>query len=106
MPELRSLHFITSFYHSPWPKILPILTPSESRAVIFPDLQDVVFLTGHSDPDVECSDGHYELVHDFLLARGGTLTRLSIPPVKNGDVINPLRDHAPPLEVRLTHSAC
>jgi len=106
MPELRSLYFINSFYYTPWPTILPILTPSESTAVIFPDLQEVVFLTYHSDPYLECLDGHYELLHDFLLARGETLTRLSIPPVKNGDVLNPLRDHTPPLEVRFTHILC
>jgi len=98
MPELRSLYFINSFYHSPWPTILPILTPYESRAVIFPDLQEVVFLTDGSDPDVECFDGHYELLRDFLLARGETLAQLSIPRVKNGDVLNPLRDYTPPLE--------
>ena len=106
MPELRSLCFISSVYYPPWPTILPVLTPSESRAVIFPDLQEVAFLTDHSNPDLECFDRHYEVLHDFLLARGETLTRLSIPPVKNGDMLNPLRDHTPPLEVRFTHVLC
>ena len=105
MPELRSLYFINAYY-SPWPTILPILTPSESRAIIFPDLQEVVFLTHHSDSDLECFDGPCELLRDFLLARRETLARLSIPPVKNGDVLNPLRDHTPPLEVRFTHVLC
>lgn len=44
MPNLQSLYFMNDFKTSNWPTILPVLTPTESNAVVFPDLQEVVFL--------------------------------------------------------------
>jgi hypothetical protein len=70
VPGLRSLYFVAEFGIPPWTTILPILTPAESRAVIFPDLQEIAFF---GDPNYryeqECFDESYNLLRDFVLAR-------------------------------------
>jgi len=100
VPHLRALYSFNDFDFRTWETVLPVLTPTESTAVIFPDLQELVFLIS-SDSAHYCSDEHYNLLRDFVLARGGTLTRLSIPPISNANILNPLREHAC-LEVRFT----
>jgi len=65
---------------------------------MFPYLHDAVFShTGRSR--LECTDEHYKLLRDFVLARKGVLTHLSIPPVENMDVLRPLKDHIAHFEV-------
>lgn len=76
--------------------ILPILT--NPTAIIFPGLQAAVFLV-KSRWEEMCTCKDYNLLREFVLARQGTLTRLSIPPVKNMDILIPLRDHIDCLEV-------
>jgi hypothetical protein len=85
-----------------WLTILPILTPSESATANFPSLQEVEFLV-RLNVTAECSDEELELLHDFVLARKGTLTRLAIPPINDMDILNPLRAHIAHLEVCFAH---
>ena len=99
MPNLQSLYFMNDFKTSNWPTILPVLTPTESNAVVFPDLQEVVFLVD-ANCKQECTDELYNVLRDFVLMRKGTLTRLSIPPVQNMDILSPLRSL---ITVHFTH---
>jgi len=92
---------LSCFSPPPWRRVLPVLTPTESTAVIFPDLQEIVFLIS-LDIDQQCSDENCNLIRDFVLARRGTLTRWSIPPMWNAGILNPLKDHIACLEVRFT----
>ena len=99
VPGLRSIHFIND---SPtptplWSAILPAFIPTGSTAAIFPDLQVVVFLVHKTWNKLERTDEH--LLRDFGLARAGTLTRLSIPPMRNMEILTSLRDYIPHLEV-------
>jgi len=100
VPHLRALYSFNDSNYRTWPTVLPVLTPTESTAIIFPDLQEIVFLI-NSDSSRRCSDEDYNLLRDFVLARRGTLTRLSIPPIWNANILNPLRDLVA-LEVRFT----
>ena len=86
---------------SNWPIVLPVLTRTESTAAIFPGLYEVVFLVDSNNVSW-CGNGDYDLLREFLLARKGTLSRLSIPPVSNVHILNSLRDHNPRLEVCFT----
>jgi hypothetical protein len=43
----------------------------------------------------------YNLLRGFVLKRKGTLARLSIPPIRNMSILNPLRDHIARSEVSL-----
>jgi hypothetical protein len=103
VPGLKTLYSFNDFNERTWPTILPVLTPTEPTSVIFPDLQEVVFVI-ESEFGLECTDENYNLLRDFVLARQGTLTRLSIPPISNKDILNPLRDHITCLEVRFIHT--
>jgi hypothetical protein len=63
--------------------------------------QDLLFCPKKSHPR-EFTDELCDLLRDFVLARRGTLAHLSIPPVQNMNVLNPLRDHITRFEVRFT----
>jgi hypothetical protein len=101
VPELRSIHFIQDSPCLVWPEILRDLIPTDSTAAIFPDLQEVVILARDFDYKLEFTDEHHKLLRDFGLARGGVLTRLSIPYTENMGVLTSLQDHIPNFEVHI-----
>ena len=95
---MKTFYFVAHWEHEQWLRLLSVLTPTESTGAIFPDLQHAVFLyTGYCQ--LECTDERYKLLRDFVLARKGVLTRLSIPPMENMDVLHPLKDHIAHFEV-------
>jgi hypothetical protein len=97
---LKTLHFIfiAGRGHDGWLRLLPVLTPTKSTTTIFPNLQDAVF-SCIGGPPLEYTDEHYKLLRDFVLARNGVLSRLSIPPMENMDILDPLKDHIAHFEV-------
>jgi len=48
---------------------------------------------------MQCTDELHELFYNFVLARTGTLTRMSIPPMKNVEALYPLKDYIARFEV-------
>jgi len=93
MPNLRTLGFVLGRRYEALQEFLRILTP------ILPDLHEVLILTSETK-ELECTDQLHELFHNFVLARTGTLTRMSIPRMKNVEVLHPLKDYIPRFEVR------
>jgi len=92
VPHLKAFYFVAHSQRGEWLRLLPVLTPTESTTAIFPGLQDVVFSYAGGGR-LKCTNKRYKLLRDFVLARKGVLTRLSIPPVKNMDVLQPIKDH-------------
>ena len=98
IPHLRTLCVIFTGQCEALPRLLPVLTPTKSTTAIFPDLQEALFLFSRFE-EPECTDEHYGLLHNFVLARKGSLTRLSISRMKNMDILHPLKDHVAHFEV-------
>jgi len=99
VPHLRTLSVVFGSQCEALPRLLPVLTPTKSTTAIFPDLQEALFLFSGTG-ELECTDEHYTLLHNFVLAREGALTRLSIPCMKNMDILHPLKDRIAHFEVR------
>jgi hypothetical protein len=93
MPNLRTLGFVLGRRYDALQGLLRILTH------ILPDLHEVLFLTSETE-ELECTDQLHELFHNFVLARAGTLTRMSIPRMKNVEGLYSLKDYIPRFEVR------
>ena len=95
MPNLRTLGFVFGLRrrYDTLPGLLRILAP------ILPDLHEVLFLTSVTK-ELECTDELCDLFRNFVLARTGTLTRMSIPRMKNVEVLYPLKDYVARFEVR------
>jgi len=100
VPHLKTLHFVFDARrgHDGWLRLLPVLTPTQSTTAIFPNLQDAVF-SGTGWCPLECTNEHYKLLRDFVLARKGVLSHLSIPPMENMDILHLLKDHIAHFEV-------
>ena len=69
--------------------------------MIFPELQEAVFLAPPHDK-LRYTDEHYNTLYHLILAREGILTRLSIPAIRNMEILDPLKNHITRLEVCFT----